>query len=314
VWGIIIAITIYPLYKALSRKLRNHPKLSAVILSIILLIVTIIPSYFLLESLIGAVIDFREEVITGEIVVPAPTEKVRRIPLIGKSLYSSWNLAHKNIEAAITKYHDQLITAAKWFLDSIVGTGMGILQFALSIIISGILLVNSEKNSIIVDKLFYRLVGSRGQEFVNITGVTVKKVAAGILGVALIQSTLAGMGFIFSGIPYAGLWALIFLILAIIQFPPAIIIIPIAIYLYGHTGPVAATIWTIYFIIIGVSDNVLKPIMMGRGAPVPMLIIFLGSLGGFILSGFIGLFIGAIVLSLGYKVFILWVNEGTETP
>ena len=151
--------------------------------------------------------------------------------------------------------------------------------------------------------------GERGDEFAEISNVTIKNVAKGILGVAIIQSTLAGIGFILAGVPYAGLWALICLILAIIQIGPALVIIPVIIYLFSTMGLLGAILWTVYFVVVMISDNFLKPILLGKGAPVPMLVIFLGTIGGFITSGFVGMFIGAIILSLGYKLFITWLDE-----
>ena len=151
--------------------------------------------------------------------------------------------------------------------------------------------------------------GERGDEFAEISNVTIKNVAKGILGVAIIQSTLAGIGFILAGVPYAGLWALICLILAIIQIGPALLIIPVIIYLFSTMGLLGAILWTVYFVVVMISDNFLKPILLGKGAPVPMLVIFLGTIGGFITSGFVGMFIGAIILSLGYKLFITWLDE-----
>ena len=128
----------------------------------------------------------------------------------------------------------------------------------------------------------------------------------------MIQSVLFAVGFYLAGIPYAGVWALVVLILAIVQLPPFLVVVPIIGYLFTLMSPVGAGFWTAYFILIGLSDNVLKPILLGKGAAVPMLVIFLGSIGGFIASGFLGLFIGAIVLSLGYKLLLAWLHIKPE--
>ena len=117
-----------------------------------------------------------------------------------------------------------------------------------------------------------------------------------------------GIGFILAGVPYAGVWALIVMILAILQLPPLIVILPVVIYLFSANSTLFASLWTVYLLLAGASDNILKPILLGKGAPVPMLVIFLGVIGGFMLSGFIGLFTGAIILSLGYKLFITWLD------
>jgi predicted PurR-regulated permease PerM len=134
-------------------------------------------------------------------------------------------------------------------------------------------------------------------------------VAKGILGVAFIQSILAGTVFTLADVPFAGLWSVLVLMLAIIQVPTALVMVPVIIYLYFVKDPLPATLWTVPIVLISLSDNVLKPLLMGKGAPVPVLVIFLGAIGGFIFSGFVGLFTGAIILSVGYTLLIQWIER-----
>jgi predicted PurR-regulated permease PerM len=134
----------------------------------------------------------------------------------------------------------------------------------------------------------------------------------GVLGVALIQATLIGIGFLLAGVPYAGLWTLVVFMFAVIQLPPTLVVIPVAFYLFSEKEMLPAMLWTVYLFLSGISDNILKPLLLGKGAPVPMLMIFLGVVGGFIFSGFIGLFTGAVVMSLGYKLFVGWINSPSQ--
>lgn len=159
-----------------------------------------------------------------------------------------------------------------------------------------------------VRKFLKKLVGDKADEYADVAYKTVGNVVKGILGVAFIQALLIGLGFLFAGVPGAGLWTLLVFMLAVLQIPPAIIVIPIIVWLFSALETTPAIIWTIYLLIASLSDNILKPILLGKGAPVPMLVIFLGVIGGFILSGFIGLFTGAIVISLGYKLFVAWLD------
>ena len=187
-----------------------------------------------------------------------------------------------------------------------------ILQFALAIIIAGILLATKGTEDI-SKKILRRLVGERGDSIAQLAGDTVGNVTKGVLGVAVIQSLLIGIGFLLAGVPYAGLWAVLVFLLAVLQLPPTLLVIPIIIYLFSIMGTVPAVLWSIYLFLASISDNVLKPILLGKGAPVPMLVIFLGVVGGFMLSGFIGLFTGAIILSLGYRMFIFWLDEDSKS-
>ena len=134
----------------------------------------------------------------------------------------------------------------------------------------------------------------------------------GILGVAIIQGFLAGAGFMVAGVPGAGVWAFLCVFLAIIQIGIAPVAIPVIIYMFYRADTLTAGLLMVWLILVMLSDNFLKPILLGRGAPVPMLVIFLGSIGGFISMGFIGLFIGAVVLSLGFKLFQAWLETDSN--
>ena len=141
---------------------------------------------------------------------------------------------------------------------------------------------------------------------------TVRSVTTGILGVALIQSLFAGLGFFVVGLPGASLWTLMFLIAAVLQVG-GLMLIPAVIYVLATTGTVKAAFFVVWCIIVAVMDNVLKPLLLGRGVPVPILVVFLGVIGGFVAMGIIGLFVGPIVLSVGYKLFLAWLDEGLES-
>jgi len=307
-WGIILALATSPAYKSLNSKLGDKPKTSASIVIMIGLLAIIIPSLLFVGSLVEGAKTLKENLEQNTLVIPPPNEKVADWPLVGKQFYNTWKLASQNLEAVVLKYKDQIANVAEAILKQVVGVGGSILQFILATFIAGILLATKGTDEV-SRKFFNKIVGARGDEFADVAAKTVGNVTKGVLGVALIQSVLIGIGFLLAGVPYAGIWALLVLILAILQLPATIIVLPVVIYLFSILGTVPAIIWSVYLFLAGLSDNVLKPILLGKGAPVPMLVIFLGVIGGFMFSGFIGLFTGAIVLSLGYKLFLAWINE-----
>jgi predicted PurR-regulated permease PerM len=161
-------------------------------------------------------------------------------------------------------------------------------------------------------KFFRKVAGSRGDEFADVTNKTVGNVVKGVMGVALVLAFLIGAGFFFAGIPFAGLLTLLVFLFAVLQLPVFIVVLPAIVFLFSEKEMLTATIWTIYFLLAGLSDNFLRPLLLGKGAPVPMVVIFIGVAGGFIFSGFIGLFTGAIVMSLGYMLFAEWIESGDE--
>jgi predicted PurR-regulated permease PerM len=134
-------------------------------------------------------------------------------------------------------------------------------------------------------------------------------VVKGVIGVALIQSFLIGLGMLGAGIPYSGVWTLVVLILAILHITLLPVILVIVIWLFNDLNTLSAVLWSIFFIAASLADTPLKAIFLGKGASVPMLVIFLGVIGGFISSGFIGLFTGAIIVSIGYSLFMTWLKD-----
>ncbi|MDW7690979.1 AI-2E family transporter [Flammeovirgaceae bacterium SG7u.111] len=307
VWAVILAIASAPLYDFLNKRLGNKPKRAATVYIIIGLSIIMLPSWLFLESLISGVHELKTNLDNGTLAVPPPNESVAEWPLIGDELYASWKQASENLESIVLKYQEQVTTVAASVLQGAVSMGGSVFQFILATIISGVLLATQGTDEF-SRKFFRKLVGERGHDFADMSIKTVRNVTKGVLGVAVIQAFLIGLGFLLAGIPYAGIWALLVLILAILQLPALVVVLPVIVYLFSIYGPIPASLWTLYLLVAGASDNFLKPMLLGKGAPVPMIVIFLGVVGGFLLSGFIGLFTGAIVLSIGFKLFVAWLN------
>jgi predicted PurR-regulated permease PerM len=290
------------------KMMKGKGKLASLIIVLVCLAIFIIPGWLLLDSIIENVKDLKASFQAGTLTLPAPSEKVKSWPVFGEKLYDLWYSASTNLEQTIIKYKSELTGIGSKLARGLISVGGGIFQLLISIIIAGVLLVIPGIGESI-RKFFRKLAGDRGDEFADITKKTIGNVVKGVLGVAVIQAALIGVGFFLAQVPYAGVWTLLVFLLAGLQIPPTLVVIPIAIYLFSAKETVPAILWTIYLLLGGLSDNILKPILLGKGAPVPMLVIFLGVVGGFILSGFIGLFTGAIVMSIGYKLFVAWINS-----
>jgi predicted PurR-regulated permease PerM len=241
-------------------------------------------------------------------LIPPPGEMTKNWPAFAKPIIDLWNLASTNLQGLTMQFKDQIEVAGNWLFTELAGIGKNILQFLASIFLAGVFLVYSEPISKSIVKIFKKVAGKNGEKFATLSVVTVRNVFKSVIGVAFIQATLASIGFFIAGVPYAGLWTILCLITGIIQLGVWIIVIPISVYMFMATGTLTAILFAVWIIFVALSDNFIKPILMGRGAPVPMMVIFLGSIGGFIYTGFIGLFMGAIVLSIGYKLFMAWVE------
>ena len=308
-WGVILAVAVYPLFARLRNWLGGRNKLAAVVITLFLLMLILIPVLLLGGSLADAITYVKSSVLSGTSMVPPPDESVKSWPMVGPWIFDQWQHASVNLAEVAKEYQSQLMTGLTWFISAMTNAGLAVVMFLVSILISGVFLVYSESGAEAIRKVMVRLMGSRGMETVSNAEVTIRNVARGILGVAFIQAFLAGIGFLVAGIPGAGLWALISFFLAIVQIGVGPVIICVLIYAFLKMSLLTAILLTVWCVPLLLIDNVLKPIMLGRGAPVPMLVIVLGAIGGFIAFGTIGLFVGAVVLSLGYNLFLLWLNN-----
>jgi predicted PurR-regulated permease PerM len=311
-WGIIIAVAVHPAFTRLKSFLGGRGRLAAILITLIALIILLVPTYMLSGSLIDSVQGYSANLEKGTLNIPPPSESVRSWPVIGDSLYNFWSLSASNPEAALNKIAPQLQEMGMGLLSSAADVGAGILMFVVSIIIGGVLLANDAGGGKVAHALAARLAGDSGALAVDLAKATVRSVAVGILGVALIQTLLAAAGFLVVGVPGAGLWAFLVLILAVVQLPTILILGPILVYVFYTASTTTAVIFMIWSLLVGISDAFLKPLLMGRGVDVPMLVIFVGAIGGFVTSGIIGLFVGAIILALGYKLFLLWLGQATK--
>jgi predicted PurR-regulated permease PerM len=309
IWGAIIAVAVFHGYEWLQTGLGGRRITAAVLITLLMLVVLVVPSVLLGESLVRGARNVVDSFQSGELHIPPPPDSVARWPLIGEPIAKAWTLASEDLEAALRQASPLLKGFGSWLLGAVGGAGLALLQFVLAIFISGAFLANSEATGRVTRAIAKRLVGERGPEFAAVAEQTVRSVASGILGVALIQALLAGLGFLIAGVPAAGLLTLVCLIFGVIQLGVVIVLIPVVIYLFSTADMVTAVGFLIWAILVAPVDNILKPILLGRGVDVPMLVIFVGAIGGFLSAGIIGLFIGAVVLALGYKLFVAWLAQ-----
>ena len=311
-WGIIVTIAVYPRYQQLQLVLRGRRVLAAVLITLILLAFLIGPVVLLSGTLIGGIQNLVAHFKDGTPIIPPPPAGVETWPLVGIPLKNAWSLASTNITTALMSFAPQIKAIVPSLLSASAGIGLTVLQFALSIIVAGALLANSRGAAGAAHSLANRIFGDNGPEFEEVVGSTIRSVTIGILGVALIQSVLAALGFVVAGLPGAGLWAVVFLVAALLQVG-TVVLIPAVIYVFATASVTKAVIFMVWCLIVALVDNTLKPLLLGRGVAVPIAVVFLGAIGGFVAMGLVGLFVGAIVLSVGYKLFLAWINEGSLT-
>jgi len=311
VWGMIIAVAISPLIDSLEKRFGNRKKI-IVAMTVAVIAALIIPTY----SLSGKTIETSQNIIRvmkeGNISIPPPTEKVKEWPLIGSKTYTLWNDAHHNLKKTLAPFSDDLKKGIKTILSSLGGLIGTILLFIGSMIIAAVFLVGKDGSVKFYKDVSRRLMGDKGEEWAILSALTVRSVVNGVLGVAVIQAMFALIGMVLMGVPLAIVWAIGIMFLTIIQVPALLIIAPVIAYVFSQGSGTAEVVFAVYMVIVGASDGVLKPILMGRGVDVPMLVILIGAIGGMMLMGMIGLFVGAVIFALAYTLFGFWMKELNE--
>ena len=310
-WGVIIAIAVYPGYRRLRNLLRGHSGFAAVVCAAFLAAVLIVPVVLLTGSLVQGFQSLAARLKEGTPLITPPPPRIETWPIIGLPLKHAWSLASTNLAAALQTFAPQIKAVIPKLLMASAGIGLAVMQWILSIIVAGVLLANATSGAKVADSLANRFFGDKGPQFEELAGATIRSVTTGIIGVALIQSVFAALGFLVAGLPGAALWGVIFLIAAVLQLG-ALVLIPAVIYMFAIASTTKAVMFLVWCVIVGVMDNALKPLLLGRGVPVPMAVVFLGAIGGFMAMGIIGLFIGAVVLSVGYKLLQAWLEGTTQ--
>lgn len=309
IWGVIIAITVYPMFVKLKARMGGRGKFASILITVVFLAILLVPAFLLSGSLIDGVRELKAMIDEGRSPIPPPGEHARALPAFAQPLVDIWQETSENLQASVSRHPDGFKKIGVIALSFIAKTGAGVLSFMISIIIAGVFLAYAKEGGRTMKNIFVKLAGKQGEELVVISEATIRSVVKGILGVAIIQTLLSGIGFVVAGIPAAGLWTLFCLIFAIIQVGVGPVMIPMIFYVFNTADLTTGILFAIWGVLTLVSDNILKPILLGRGAPVPLLVVFLGAIGGFIAIGFLGLFLGAVILSLGYKLFESWMGD-----
>lgn len=316
-WAMILAVALYPLHLFLARRTGWAPGRTATALVLMLVALIGVPVVLLGSSFASHIFDAVGNFDAGTVHIDPPGEKVRNVPLVGEQAYTAWLNASRDLPAFLETLQPQLKNFSRGALEAAASTAGTLFFFLGALIIAGIMMAYGESGSAVMARVFSRIAGvPRGESLHRLSTLTVRSVATGVVGVAFIQALLLGVGFLLAGIPAAGLLALVVLIIGILQLPALIVSLPAIAYIWGvgDGGAVVNIVLSVYFLVAGAADNVLKPMLLGRGVDVPMPVVLLGALGGMVGEGIVGLFIGAVVLSVGYELFMEWVGDESGEP
>ena len=290
-WAVILAVT---LNARIAGATGLSPGKAAMALVLLALLCLIVPLAFLGESIASSVQLALHSAQEWKLEIPPPTGAVQGWPVIGEPLYRIWMHASHDLSWALQQVAPHLKDLSKTLLVKLAGVGTGVLVFVFALIIAGLFLAHGERTAhratVIAQRIFSP---ERGAELASLCAATIRAVAQGVVGIAFIQMLLVGVGLVLMGVPGAGLLALLVLLLGIMQLPVLLITLPVVLYVFSQDGVGATTIvFAIWTIAAGLSDNVLKPLMLGRGVSVPM----------------------PVVLAVGYELFNSWVDQVQNGP
>jgi predicted PurR-regulated permease PerM len=306
-WSGILAVALYPLFDWLQKRL-GRPKVAATLITLFCLLVGVAPVVWLGFGLLNGA-EFLSKNLDGGISIPLPSESIKEWPLVGEQIYRFWARAVTDVRAQLAELAPLLKPIASWLLQVASNVLVGLIEFLLSIIVAGFLFCPGPKLVAALARVTDYILKPRGTDLIQLAGATIRNVSRGVIGVALLQSILAGVGFLVAGIPGAGVLAFASLVLGIVQIGPAILFLPVVIWSWMNMETAHAFIFTAYMVPVGLIDNFLRPMLIARGLVTPMPLIILGAIGGTIAYGIIGLFFGPIVLAVAWELGVAWMNQ-----
>ena len=309
IWAIIVAVALYPFYEKILNLFKGKKKgLVTTLFVVVLLAIIITPTINITSSIVDSTKEIISNFNEGTLQVPPPNESVKSWPMVGNKIFTAWSNASSDIEGFIQKHPGEAKSSLGWFFGSFTGIMGSVFLSLIALIIAGIFM-SSAKGGYETGLAFAeKMMAGSGEKIMAMCINTIRSVVKGILLVAFIQAILAFIGFQMIGLSMAGILAVVVMIGAIVQIPVTLIVIPIIIFVFSFADTTPAIIFTIYIIIVSLLDNVLKPMLLAKGLETPMIVILIGAIGGMMLLGILGLFIGPVILAISHRLYMNWVN------
>ncbi|MGK6310130.1 AI-2E family transporter YdiK [Variovorax sp. DT-64] len=311
IWAAMVVVATWPAFLWIQARLWKRRSLAVLVMVVILLLLFVLP----LTLAISTIVSNAEEVVAWVRVLisrGAPTLPgwVERLPLVGTRLSQAWNelvaAGVTGLEDKVTPYIRQVTT---WLLAQAGVVGALTLQFLLTVVIAGMMYAGGESAADVVRRFGFKLGGQRGEDAVVLAGKAIRGVALGVGVTAFVQAVMGGIGLAIAGVPFAALLTAVMFMLCIVQVGPTLVLAPAVIWVFwsGSTGwGIFLLVWTV---IVGTMDNFLRPVLIRRGADLPLVLIFAGVIGGLLGFGLVGIFVGPVMLAVSYTLVNAWLHD-----
>lgn len=307
-WGAIIATAVWPLFKLAFRERR---KFGAMIFLLACLTLLLLPSWLAIESIANYTIQFGRRFAQGDLALPPPNPRVAEWPLVGDRVFNAWQRAFETPAVVVERFLPQVRPVGQWLMQSAGHLVGALVQSLFAVILAAVFLAQAERCVRGLTMVVEQLLPERGHQMTHLAGATVRSIAQGVIGIAILQSLATALGLMLVGVPGAAAWSALVLALAVMQLPPLLVLGPAAIYVFSTHSTVVSILFLIWAVLVSASDGLLKPFLLGRGVGVPTLVILMGAIGGMISDGIIGLFVGSVVLAVGYNFVVMTMRSGS---
>jgi len=318
VWATMIVVATWPLMRHVERLLWHRRALAVTVMTLAFLMLVIVPLALAIASLVGYVPELGDRVKDlGSLTLPPPPEWVAGLPFVGTKIATEWeNAITRGPEGLASQLAPYARVVSAWLLAEAGSVGMLALQLLLTIVLAAVLYAFGETAAHGVRRFALRLGGEGGGSVVELAGQAIRAVALGIIVTALVQTVLAGIGLAAAGVPYAGVLTAIVFLFCVAQLGPGLVLFPAVAWLYWKDATIAATLLLVWSLGVVTLDNFLRPILIRRGADLPLLLIMAGVIGGLFAFGVLGLFVGPVVLAVTYTLLNAWIDgpqDGART-
>jgi len=311
IWATTLVVATWPVMLRVQQRLWNRRALAVTIMTLALLLVFVVPFWLAITTIVDnfdRIVDWGTSLKSFKL--PSPPEWLAGVPLFGERAAQFWeSVAASGVEPLVAKAAPYAGDAASWFVAALGGLGIVFVQFLLTVIIAAIMYVGGERAAAAARRFGFRLAGERGEQSVQLAGQAIRSVALGVVVTAVAQSVLGGVGIALAGVPFAAVLTAIMFMLCIAQLGPLPVLVPVVIWLYWSGESGWGTFVLVWTIVVGSLDSILRPILIRKGAHLPLVLLLAGVIGGLIAFGLVGIFLGPVVLAVGYTLLQSWMAE-----
>lgn len=311
IWSVTIVTATWPLMISIQSRLWGRRSLAVAVMTVVLLCILVVPLWLSIDTIVSnadRITNWVKSLSTFE--VPPPPAWLGSIPLFGKNLVAAWDkVAVAGIQGFMQKLAPYGGNAIRWFITEVGSFGVLVLQFLLTVVFAALLYAKGEHVASWIKRFGHRLAGPRGETSIRLAGQAVRGVALGVVVTALAQAVLGGLGLAIVRVPFAAVLTVVMFMLAIAQVGPLLVLVPAVAWLYWSSSIGWGTFLLVWTLVVGAMDSFLRPILIKKGADLPLLLIFAGVVGGLIAFGLIGIFVGPVVLAVSHTLLSAWVDE-----